>query len=387
MYAEPIRYGLVGGGQGAFIGSVHRAAARLSGEFELVCGALSGNAQRAMDSGAALGLARERSYADFRGMMAAEAQLAAHERMQCVVIVTPNSSHLAIAQAALAAGFHVLSDKPATATLEECRQLAAAVRESGLHYGLTHPYSGYPMIREARERVAAGELGTIRKVLVEYTQGWLAAPIESNGQKQASWRLDPAQAGISCCMADIGVHAFQLSEFVSGFEVQELSGHLNSVVSGRVLDDDGTVLLRYDGGVAGVLMASQVCVGDENNLRLRVYGDKASLDWQQMEPNSLWIRHADKPAQLLRTGAPGVGEAATRATRLPAGHPEGYLEAFANLYREFAQLLRSDGAAGARTLSGIRDALRGMAFVDTAVSSSAAGGRWQSMPSLTKELE
>jgi predicted dehydrogenase len=305
--------------------------------------------------------------------------------MRCVVIVTPNNTHFAIAQAALSAGFHVLSDKPATATLAECRELAATLRNSGLHYGLTHPYSGYPMIREARERVANGELGTIRKLLVEYTQGWLASAIEANGQKQASWRLDPAQAGLSCCMGDIGVHAFQLSEFVSGLEVQQLSGHLNSVVHGRVLDDDGTVLLRYDGGAHGVLIASQICIGDENNLRLRIYGDKASLDWQQMEPNSLWLRYADRPAQLLRTGAAGVGEAAMRATRLPAGHPEGFFEAFANLYSEFAQSLRAGPNAASSAVPGIRDALRGMAFVETAVASSAAGGRWHPMPSLTQD--
>ncbi len=373
---QPIRYGMVGGGQGAFIGAVHRAAARLTGEYTLVCGALSSDPDRARTSALELGLPPARGYSDFRSMFAAEAQRSASERIQCVVIVTPNHSHLEIAEAALAAGFHVISDKPATTTLAECQQLAAALKRSGLHYMLTHPYSGYPMIREARERIARGDLGRIRKVLVEYTQGWLAAPLEAQGQKQASWRLDPAQSGASCCMGDIGVHAFQLSEFVTGLAVRELAASLNSVVSGRKLDDDGTVLLRYEEGVSGVLMASQICVGDENNLRLRVYGDRASIDWQQMEPNSLWLKSADAPAQLLRTGSFGVGAAATAATRLPAGHPEGFYEAFANLYAEFATLLRTPVGTSSTTLPGIRDALRGMAFVETAVASSATGSCW-----------
>jgi len=370
-----IRYGMVGGGQGAFIGAVHRMAARLDDQFELVCGAFSSNAERALQSGAALGIAPDRSYPDFQAMFEREALLPADRRMQCVVIVTPNRTHLAIASAALDHGFNVLSDKPATATLAECRELAAKLRASGLKYGLTHPYTAYPMVREARERVASGELGKIRKVLVEYTQGWLAKPVEHHGNKQARWRLDPAQAGISSCMADIGVHAFNLAEFVSGLEVRELCASLNSVVPGRRLDDDGTVLLRFDNGASGVLMASQVCAGDENNIRLRVYGEEASLDWQQMEPNSLWLRPQDAPAQLFRTGV-GSSGAAAAATRIPAGHPEGFLEAFGNVYREFAQQLRG----GHGEVPGIHEALRGMAFIEGAVASSAAGTKWQALP-------
>jgi predicted dehydrogenase len=300
--------------------------------------------------------------------------------MQCVVITTPNRTHLPIALAALARGFHVLSDKPATATLEECRTLAAKLRSSGLHYGLTHPYTGYPLVREARARIARGELGKVRKVLVEYTQGWLATPLEQSN-KQAAWRVDPAQAGASCCMGDIGVHAFNLAEFVAGVTVRELCAELSSVVPGRRLDDDGTVLLRFGNGATGVLMASQICIGDENNLRLRIYGDKASIDWQQMEPNSLWFKPLDAPAQLLRTGVSGTGTEAAAAMRVPAGHPEGYIEAFGNIYREFAQLLAGDRQAGASSpVPGISAALRGMAFVETAVASSAAGTQWRELP-------
>jgi len=377
-----IRYGMVGGGQGAFIGAVHRMAARLDDQYELVCGAFSSTAAKSLASGVELGVAPERAYADFNIMCEREAALPADKRMQCVVIVTPNRTHLAIASAALDHGFHVLSDKPATTSLVECRVLAAHVRESGLQYGLTHPYTAYPMVREAQARVAGGALGKVRKVLVEYTQGWLAEPIEHHGNKQARWRLDPAHAGISSCMADIGVHAFNLAEFVTALEVRELCASLDKVVPGRKLDDDGTVLLRFDNGASGVLMASQVCVGDENNIRLRVYGEKASLDWQQMEPNSLWFRRVDAPVQLLRTGAAGTGAAAAAVTRIPSGHPEGYLEAFGNVYREFAQQLRSSGRPGAThsAVPGIHAALRGMAFIECAVASSAAGTKWQALP-------
>jgi predicted dehydrogenase len=242
------------------------------------------------------------------------------------------------------------------------------------------------MIREARARVARGELGVVRKVLVEYTQGWLAAPIEQQGNKQAAWRLDPAQAGSSNCMGDIGVHAFNLAEFVSGLAVRELCAELRSVVPGRQLDDDGTVLLRFANGAGGVLIASQICTGDENNLRLRIYGDEASIDWQQMEPNSLWLRPLAAPAQLLRTGVSGTGAEAAAATRIPAGHPEGYVEAFGNIYREFARMIAGEAVAGAdNTVPGISAALRGMAFVETTVASSAAGSQWIALPHTGKE--
>ncbi|HXC58222.1 MAG TPA: Gfo/Idh/MocA family oxidoreductase [Steroidobacteraceae bacterium] len=374
---QRIRYGMVGGGEGAFIGAVHRMAARLDDAWQLVGGAFSSNADRSQRSGAALGLPPTRCYDHFEQMMEREAALPASERMQCVVIVTPNRTHLPIARAALARGFHVLSDKPATATLAECQQLQTLLRDGGLQYGLTHPYTGYPMIREARARIARGELGTVRKVLVEYLQGWLAAPIEREGNKQATWRLDPAEAGISCCMGDIGVHAFNLAEFVAGRSTQSLCADLHSVVPGRGLDDDGTVLLRFDGGATGVLMASQICTGEENSLRLRIYGDRASIDWQQMEANTLWLKPIDGPVQQLRTGVAGTGGDAAASQRTPAGHPEGYIEAFANLYREFAEQLRTRSH---RTVPGISAALRGMAFVDTAVASSAAGNQWRDLP-------
>jgi predicted dehydrogenase len=377
-----IRYGMVGGGEGAFIGAVHRMAARLDDAYELVCGAFSSSAEKSRRSGLALGLDAARCYDDFASMMAREAALPADQRMQCVVITTPNRTHLPIALAALARGFHVLSDKPATASLEECRTLAAKLRSSGLHYGLTHTYTAYPMIREARARIARGELGTIRKVMMEYTQGWLTAPIEQQGHKQASWRLDPAEAGASCCMADIGVHAFNLVEFVSGLTVRELAAELTSFGAGRQLDDDGSVLLRFEGGARGTLLASQICVGDENNVRLRIYGDKASIDWQQMDCNSLWLRPLDAPAQLLRTGVAGTGPEAAAVTRVPAGHPEGYIEAFANVFREFATLVASSSPSAQSTVPGISAALRGMAFVETTVASSAAGAAWREMPHL-----
>jgi predicted dehydrogenase len=298
--------------------------------------------------------------------------------MQCVVIVTPNHLHYAPALEALQHGFHVLSDKPATFSLEECRQLAAMVVSTGRLYGLTHPYTAYPAVVEARELVARGELGIIRKILVEYTQGWLAEALEHQGNAQAAWRTDPARAGSSCCMGDIGVHAFNLVEHVSGLKVTRLCAELNTIVPGRRLDDDGTVLLHFDNGARGTLLASQICTGNENNLVLRLFGDKGALEWQQMDPNSLWLRYNDRSSQLLRTGTPAMGAAAQAATRIPAGHPEGYLEAFANLFRSFAVQVRAHkaGTPAATAAPGMDAALRGMAFIEAAVQSSREGQRW-----------
>jgi predicted dehydrogenase len=377
-----IRYGMVGGGQGAFIGEVHRMAARLDDCYELVCGAFSGNPERSRQSGVALGLDETRCYRDFDTMFSREAALPEDERMECVVIVTPNNSHYAIAMLALENGFHILSDKPATATLDECLSLAETLADTDLLYGLTHTYTGYPMIREARERVAAGQLGTVRKIIVEYTQGWLSQREEDRDNPQAAWRTDPARAGSSCCMGDIGVHAFNLAEFVTGLSVTRLNAELNSIVPGRKLDDDGTALMHFDNGARGTLLSSQICVGDENNLRLRVYGDQASLDWQQMEPNTLWLKTNNSPAQMIRTGTGSVGPGAAANTRVPAGHPEGYIEAFANLYRTFAEEIRaaSTGAIIDKTIPGIQDALRGMAFIEAAVRSSSEGNVWVEFP-------
>jgi predicted dehydrogenase len=314
-------------------------------------------------------------------MMEREAALPADQRMQCVVIVTPNDQHYGPAAAALKHGFHVMSDKPATFNLDECRKLAALLHQTKLLYGLTHPYTAYPVIQQARELVANGTLGAVRKIIVEYIQGWLSAPIERNAPV---WRLDPRRAGVSCCMGDIGVHAFNLAEYVTGLNTLRLSAELSSIVNGRSLDDDGTVLLHFDNGARGTLLASQVCTGEENNLRLRIYGDKAGLDWSQMEPNSLWLRHADKPVELIRTGNGYMGAAAKAFTRVPSGHPEGYIEAFANLYRNFASQIRAHGSDTkvAHEAPGIRAALRGMAFIETVVRSDAADNVWLDLPDL-----
>jgi predicted dehydrogenase len=378
---QRIRYGMVGGGEGAFIGAVHRNAAQLDDEYELVCGAFSSDATRSLKSGITLGLPEARCYPDYTTMMQREAELPAGERMQCVVIVTPNDQHYGPAAAALKGGFHVLSDKPATFNMDECRQLASLLNQTGLLYGLTHPYTAYPVIQQARDLVASGALGTVRKIVVEYLQGWLSAPLE---QRAPVWRLDPRRSGVSCCMGDIGVHAFNLCEYVSGLNATRLSAELSSIVTGRSLDDDGTVLLHFNNGARGTLLASQICTGEENNLRLRIYGDKASLDWSQMEPNSLWLRHADKPAELFRAGTGYMGDAAKAHTRVPAGHPEGYIEAFANIYRNFAAQIRAHGTGQklATEAPGIRAALRGMAFIETVVRSDAADNVWLDLPDL-----
>jgi predicted dehydrogenase len=380
---------MVGGGAGAFIGAVHRSAASLDGDLELVCGAFSSDAEKSRRAGASLHLDPARCYADYREMFASEAR--SHERMDFVVIVTPNHLHFPVAMAALKSGFHVLSDKPATVSLEECKKLRDEIKKSGLLYGLTHPYSSYPLIVEARQRVAAGQLGTIRKVIVEYTQGWLADAVERTGNAQAAWRLDPSKAGPSGCFGDIGVHAFNLVEFVTGLRVTELSVDLNRIVEGRALDDDGVALLRFDNGARGVLVASQICTGDENRLGLRVYGEGASLEWNQQEPNSLWLRHAHRPTELLRSGAGHLGTAARYHTRLPAGHPEGYIEAFANLYRVFGEQVRahlsgSTHAVADAKVPGIEAALRGMAFIETAVAASESGQKWHAFPEVGEEI-
>jgi predicted dehydrogenase len=377
--------GMVGGGEGAFIGAVHRMAANLDGQIELVCGAFSADPERAARSGAALELPEHRVYADFREMMQREAALDAAERMQFVAVVTPNDLHYPVAEAALRAGFHVLSDKPATLTLDEAMKLRELVNSTGLAYALTHTYTGYPLVREARDRVMAGELGAVRKIVVDYSQGWLAGPAENSDNKQAAWRLDPARAGASCCMGDIGVHAANLAEYVSGERIESLCADLRATLPGRQLDDDGAVLLRFRGDMRGVLNASQVSAGEENNLRLRVYGEKGGLDWSQQEPNTLWLRWHDRPTQMLRTGGEYLGPAAAASTRTPMGHPEGYIEAFANIYRDFADLVRQwdEGAARAQgALPGIDEAIRGMQFIETAVAASASEQKWHRLEDL-----
>ncbi|NHO65638.1 Gfo/Idh/MocA family oxidoreductase [Aestuariicella hydrocarbonica] len=377
--------GMVGGGEGAFIGQVHRYAAALDGEIELVCGAFSSDPEKSRRSGEALHLPAERVYASYQQMMQHEATLPAGERMQFVAIVTPNHMHFPVAAAALHAGFHVMSDKPATFDLQQALQLRELVRDTGLLYGLTHTYTGYPLVKEARDRVLAGELGAVRKVVVEYPQGWLASREDEADNKQAAWRLDPQQAGISCCMGDIGVHAANLAEYITGQKISRVCADLGAVVAGRTLDDDGSILLRFDNGARGVLMASQISVGEENALRIRVYGERGGLEWSQQEPNTLWLKWHDQPTQMLRTGLPYLGVVATANTRTPNGHPEGYLEAFANLYMAFAGQVRAfelgvDADERSADCPGIDDAVRGMAFIELAVAASNSDVKWHAFP-------
>ena len=377
--------GLVGGGEGAFIGAVHRMAAELDGRIELVCGAFSSDPAKSRRAGVALyGIDAARSYGDYEQMMRSEAERPAGERTDFVVIATPNHTHFPIAKAALEAGFHVMSDKPVTFDLAEAHALEKLVEDTGLVFGLTHNYTGYPMVKEARHLVRSGVFGEIRRVVVEYLQGWLAEREEATGNKQAEWRTDPARSGMAGCMGDIGTHGENLAEYVTGLEIASLCADLTTFVPNRRLEDDGNVLLRFANGAKGVLFASQVAVGEENGLKLRVYGETGGLEWSQMAPNSLIVRWPDRPYEVRRTGGPGVGEAATAGTRLPAGHPEGFLEAFALLYRNFADTLEarkadrepSDANLDFPTIS---DGVRGMRFIDAVVASARAGATWVNM--------
>ena len=374
---------MVGGGRGAFIGAVHRIAAALDQQVELVCGAFSSDPERSRASGADLFLPPERCYGDFEEMMRTEAELPAGRRMDFVAIVTPNHAHFPPAQLALRAGFHVLSDKPATLNLAEAKKLGELVRKTGLLYGLTHNYTGYPVVKEARDLVRAGKLGKIRKVVVEYPQGWLATRLEATGHKQAAWRCDPKRSGAGGCVGDIGTHAENLAEYVTGLKIKELAADATSFVKGRLLDDDINVLLRFEGGAKGVLHASQISVGEENNLNLRVYGEIGGLEWHQVEPNTLLLKWPDRPAEIYRAASGYLGAAAKSAARTPPGHPEGYLEAFANIYRNFANHIRAVQAGRklapddpALDYPKIQDAVRGMAFIEAVVKSSAKNARW-----------
>lgn len=375
-----VRMGMVGGGPGAFIGAVHRMAANLDGRIDLVCGAFSSDADHSRQMGRELGLSAGRCYASYQQMFAEEARLPVEQRMEFVSIVTPNHLHFDIARQALQAGFHVLCDKPATLHLAEAEELAGVQARSGRLYALAHTYTGYPLVGAARTLVAQGRLGRIRKVVVEYHQGWLAGNEAETG-KQAAWRLDPARAGISCCMADIGVHAANLAEYICQDPIEQVCADLGATGERR-LDDDGVVLLRFASGARGVLSASQIAVGEENNLRIRVYGDQASLDWSQQSPNSLVLMYRDKPSEILRAASPEAC-ALGGHTRTPPGHPEGYLEAFANLYREFARqvVARRHGQAEEESgLPGIQDALRGMAFIETVVAANDSHHKWHFLP-------
>jgi predicted dehydrogenase len=369
---------MVGGGEGAFIGAVHRIAARLDDRYELVAGALSAAPDKAMRSAEAIGLAADRSYPDFRTMARAEA--ARPDGIEAVAIVTPNHMHVPVAEAFLDAGIHVICDKPLTTTLEQALRLRDKVRASGLIFAVTYNYTGYPLVRHARAMVEAGELGAIRIVQVEYPQDWLAGPLEATGQKQADWRTDPARSGAGGCIGDIGTHAWQLAHFVSGMMPAQILAELTTFVPGRRVDDNVQILLRYANGARGALWASQVAPGQNNGLRLRVFGDKGAIEWSQEEPNRLIWSPLGEPPRLINRGTAAMNASGQRVNRIPAGHPEGYLEAFATLYAEVAATImaRRTGASidPAVTFPNIEDGVAGVAMVDAALRSSRDGGVW-----------
>jgi predicted dehydrogenase len=373
--------GMVGGGKDAFIGSIHRLAANMDGLIEIVSGALSINPEVAKESGKMLFLAEDRTYLTYEEMLEKESKLPADKRIDFVTIVTPNFAHFAPAMLALEKGFHVVIEKPITFTLDEAKQLKKKVDETGLVLCLTHTYSGYPMVRQARSMVKEGVFGKIRKVVVEYPQGWLSKMSEREGNAQAAWRTDPKRSGKAGAMGDIGTHAAHLAEFITGLKITHLCADLNIMVPGRALDDDGNVLLKFDNGAAGVLTATQIAAGEENALRIRVYGEHGGLDWSQMEPNSLTLKWLDKPMQILRAGTNGfLGSEAIFNLRTPAGHPEGYLEAFANLYRNFALTVSAkiDGKPVPKEVNfpTVDEGIRGMAFIDNVVRSGQSKEKW-----------
>ncbi|MDP4128622.1 MAG: Gfo/Idh/MocA family oxidoreductase [Bacteroidota bacterium] len=379
-----LRMGMVGGGKDAFIGAIHRIAANMDGLIELSCGALSIHADVAKASGEMLFLAPERTYLNYEEMLEKESKMPADKRIDFVTIVTPNFAHFAPAMLALEKGFHVVIEKPITFTLEEAQLLKKKVEETGLVLCLTHTYSGYPMVKQARYMVQNGVLGKVRKIWVEYPQGWLSRKTEREGNVQAAWRTDPKKSGKSGCMGDIGTHAAHLAEYISGLKITRLCADLSIMVEGRALEDDGNVLLKFDNGAAGVLMASQVAAGEENSLKIRIYGEKGGLEWAQQEPNTLIVKWLDQPTQILRAGVgykEPLSSFATHNLRTPGGHPEGYLEAFGNIYHNFAQTLtaRIDGttpSAESLDFPGVDDGIRGMKFIDNVVASAASKEKW-----------
>lgn len=373
--------GMVGGGRGAFIGSVHRMAASLDGQIELVCGAFSSDPKKSKASGEDLFLPESRVYISFDEMIASERNLPADERMDLVAIVTPNHMHFKPAAMAIKQGFHVICDKPLCYNLEEAYELQDIVMHSDRIFALTHNYTGYPLVKQAKKMVRSGEMGTIRKVVVEYPQGWLSTLLEASDQKQASWRTDPSRSGIAGAMGDIGTHAENLAEYITGLKITELCADISTLVDGRKLDDDGNVLLRFDNGAKGILYASQISAGEENNLRIRIYGEKGGLEWAQMEPNTLIVRWADKPVEILRTGGPGMCAEANLHTRIPAGHPEGYLEAFANIYRNVAKCIQAkisgiEVDSVYKDFPDITDGVRGMEFIYKVIESGRSEQKW-----------
>lgn len=374
-----LRMGMVGGGRDAFIGAVHRAAARLDGEIELIAGALSSSPEKSLASGRDIGLADDRNYPSWQAMLDGESERDPGDRIDFVSIVTPNDTHCGIASSFADGGFHVICDKPMVRTVEEAEELAEIVRERGVVFCVTYNYSGYPMVRQARELVRSGALGDVRKVLVEYLQGWLATPLESTGQKQATWRTDPAQAGAGA-VGDIGTHAEQIVGFVTGSPIAEVCADAAAAVPDRTIDDDANMLVRLEGGARGVLVASQICPGHRNGLALRVFGSKGSLHWRQESPDQLVVNELDGPERIWHRADPGLSDAAVRATRLPGGHPEAFIEAFANIYRGAVAAMRA-GVDDPRQFEypGIEDGVRGVRFIDAVLRSSAAGQRWTSL--------
>jgi predicted dehydrogenase len=377
-FSGRIRLGMVGGGQGAFIGAVHRIAARLDDQYELVAGALSADPQKAKASGVELGVREDRAYGSFEEMARREARL--KEGIEAVAIVTPNHMHFPVAKAFLQRGIHVICDKPLTASLREARRLAELAEKSGKVFALTHNYTGYPMVRQARDMVRRGLLGEIRLIHAEYVQDWLTTRLETTGHKQAEWRTDPARSGAGGAIGDIGTHAYNLACFVSGLDAESLAADLTAFVPGRKLDDNAHVMLRYGNGARGMIWASQVAPGNENALKLRVYGAKGGLEWRQEDPNYLWFTPFGEQKRLITRGGAGTGDAAARVTRVPPGHPEGYLEGFANIYAEAAKAIlaarlgkKPDKAVLFPTIA---DGVKGMAFIEACVRSSARNGVW-----------
>jgi predicted dehydrogenase len=381
--AHRIRLGMVGGGEGAFIGGVHRFAARLDDQYELVAGALASSAEKAQRSGRALGLADDRIYSDFTEMARAESARA--DGIEVVAIVTPNHMHAPVAEAFLNVGIHVICDKPLATSAVDARRLQSMASERNALFAVTYNYSGYPMVRQAREMVRGGMLGELRVVQVEYPQDWLTESIENDGQKQAGWRTDPAKAGVGGCIGDIGTHAYQLVHFVTALEATELLAELSTFVPGRRLDDNAQVLLRYSNGARGTLWASQVAPGNENNLRLRVYGSKGGIEWRQEHPNQLHWSPFGEATQIISRGTGAAGAAAARVTRIPSGHPEGYLEAFGTLYTEIAHAIKARRPGGAAVDAAVQfptvvDGVHGVEFVETVVASAQQGGVWVRLP-------
>ncbi len=368
-----LRMGMVGGGTDAFIGAIHRLAALMDNQIELVCGCFSVDPKISQESGRKYFIPEDRVYNTYQEMFEKEAKLPEEERMDFVSIVTPNFVHFAPAMMALENGFNVVLDKPITFTLDEALKLRDKIAETGLTFALTHTYSGYPAVKHARKMVADGDFGKIRKIYVEYPQGWLSSKVEDTGNQQASWRTDPKRSGKAGCMGDIGTHAHHLAEYITGLKVTEICADLNVFVPNRLLDDDGSAFMRFDNGAHGVLIATQIAAGEENAIKIRVYGEKGGLEWQQMEPNTLILKWTDKPMQVLRTGTSLGSEVAAHNTRTPGGHPEGYLEAFANIYRNFALTIRAKANSEEPTpemldFPGVEDGIRGMQFIDTVVS-------------------